>query len=214
MCNRYSVSKRELLLKTRHGLIQVGFEPRYNISPTQGAPVARVVDGGLRLNELRWGFDGFNGQSVMNARTETAHEKRMFRDAWRDRHCLVPCDGFYEWKDTPEGKQPYRFVLKSRDLYWFAGLWENDRFTILTVPAQGCVASMHDRMPAIFLSSSTCLASPKNGSRRVNREAQAVPYTGSQIRLAPYHRWSTALQRPPAHESLPHPRPLWHQPSH
>jgi hypothetical protein len=90
-----------------------------------------------------------SGQPVTNARSETAQEKRMFRDAWRGRHCVVPCDGFYEWKDTPDGKQPYRFVYSTRELYWFAGLWSDNRFTILTRPARGAVANMHDRMPAI-----------------------------------------------------------------
>jgi putative SOS response-associated peptidase YedK len=155
VCNRYSISKRELRLRSRFGVIQTEFDPRYNIAPTQRAPIARVIDGVLKLDELQWGFEGFNGQSVMNARCETAQEKRMFRDSWRERHCLVPCDGFYEWKDTPEGKQPYRFVQRSRNLFWFAGLWTDDRFTILTGPAQGCVTAMHDRMPIILRDDAT-----------------------------------------------------------
>src|SRR5687768_9813095 len=148
MCNRYSQTKDRLKLETEmFGIIAAESAKRYNIAPTQTAPVALVKDGALTLQDLRWGFEGFTGQPVMNARAETAHEKRMFRDAWQQRHCLVPADGFYEWKTMPDGKQPFRFVRRDRELFWFAGLWTEDRFTILTAPAQGCVAEMHDRMP-------------------------------------------------------------------
>ncbi len=150
MCNRYSISKREATLQSRSGLIQAELVPRYNIAPTQMAPVARLVEGALRLEEMRWGLEAFSGQPVTNARCETAPEKPLFREAWRERRCLVPCDGFYEWKDSPEGKQPYRFVQRARDLFWFAGLWEEDRFTILTGPARGCTTDFHDRMPLIL----------------------------------------------------------------
>ena len=150
MCNRYSQTKREVQLSSRYGTIQQELEPRYNIAPTQTAPVALLKDGVLTLQEMQWGFAGFNGQSVMNARSETAHEKRLFREAWAASHCIVPADGFYEWKTTPEGKQPFRFVQRSRGLFWFAGLWLDDRFTILTAPALGCVRLLHDRMPIIL----------------------------------------------------------------
>jgi putative SOS response-associated peptidase YedK len=150
MCNRYSQTKREVRIVSRFGQIQAEFAPRYNIAPTQSAPVAVLKDGALALQDMCWGFEGFDGQPLMNARTETAYEKRTFHDAWRERHCIVPCDGFYEWKDTPEGKQPYRFVQRGRALFWFAALWDQDRFTILTMPALGCVATMHDRMPVMF----------------------------------------------------------------
>lgn len=150
MCNRYSVSQRKVRHTSRFGSIELELEPRYNIAPTQTAPVALVKNGALAIQDLRWGFEGFNGQPVTNARSETAHEKRMFRDAWREQHCLVPADGFYEWKQMPDGKQPFRFVQRDRELFWFAGLWTEDRFTILTAPALGCVREVHDRMPIIL----------------------------------------------------------------
>src|SRR6185436_3487361 len=151
MCNRYSQTKREVRLETA-AIRQAAFElmPRFNIAPTQTAPVAWLRDGALALQDLRWGFEGFNGQPVMNARSETAAEKRMFREAWRERHCIVPADGFFEWKQMPDRKQPYRFVQRDRELFWFAGLWTEDRFTILTAPAVGCVRELHDRMPIIL----------------------------------------------------------------
>src|SRR5436309_2363381 len=132
MCNRYSQTKDRIKLQTEmFSIVATESAKRFNIAPTQSAPVALLKDGALSLQELRWGFEGFNGQSVMNGRCETAHEKKMFRDAWTGRRCIVPADGFYEWKNTPDGKQPYRFVRRDRELYWFAGLWTDDRFTIL-----------------------------------------------------------------------------------
>ena len=148
MCNRYSSTKNEARLNLRIGALQLALTPRYNIAPTQTAPVVLMEDGRPLLRELRWGWQSPHGP-VTNARAETAVYK-MFRDAWQSRHCLVPADGFYEWKTMPDGKQPYRFVQRDRSLFWFAGLWQEVQFTILTAPAQGCVASMHDRMPIIL----------------------------------------------------------------
>ena len=150
MCSRFSQTKGEVRRDSRFGTLQTKLTLRFNIAPTQAAPVALLRDGALTLQDMQWGFAGFNGQTVVNARSETAHEKRMFREAWAANHCLVPADGFYEWKTTPEGKQPYRFVQRSRDLFWFAGLWADNRFTILTAPALGCVRELHDRMPVIL----------------------------------------------------------------
>jgi len=151
VCNRYSQTKRDARLTTQAlGERLFSFEPRYNIAPTQIAPVGILDQTGFGIRDMRWGLDGPTGQPVMNARSETAHKKSLFRDAWESRHCVVPADGFYEWKDTPEGKQPYRFVQSGGDVFWFAGLWTDDRYTILTAPALGCVSSMHDRMPVIL----------------------------------------------------------------
>lgn len=150
MCNRYSQTKDRIKLQTEmFSIIATESAKRYNIAPTQSAPVAFVNDGAAVLKDLQWGFDGHAGP-VMNARTETAHEKRMFREAWQHGHCLVPADGFYEWKQMPNGKQPFRFVRRDRELFWFAGLRNEDRFTILTAPAQGCVRDLHDRTPVIL----------------------------------------------------------------
>ncbi len=177
MCNRYSISKKQIRLESKLGELQIALAPRFNIAPTQEAPVARWRDGGLRLDALVWGLEGVQGQMVMNARAETAHEKRLFREAWEQRHCLVPSDGFYEWKTTPEGKQPYRFVRRDHELFWMAGLWTAGRFTILTRASAGCVQPMHDRMPVILATGALdwwleC-ARPPTSAELMDRAAEA-----------------------------------------
>jgi putative SOS response-associated peptidase YedK len=86
MCNRDNKAERKLLLDSEFGMIQPELEPRYSIDPTHTAPIVLVRDGALTPQDLRRGFEGFTGKFVMNARAETAHEKRMFRDAWRRRY--------------------------------------------------------------------------------------------------------------------------------
>jgi putative SOS response-associated peptidase YedK len=95
---------------------------------------------------------------MINARSETAAEKPSFRKAFRTRRCLVVADGFYEWQKTKEGKQPYRFGLRSNQPFGFAGLWERwekegepvESCTILTTDANELMRPIHDRMPVIL----------------------------------------------------------------
>lgn len=150
MCNRYANEKDRIKLETRFArIILFEWAKRYNIAPTQKAPVAFMENDAPVIKELQWGFAAHAGP-VMNARSETAHEKRMFRNAWQSGHCLVPATGFYDWRTMPDGKQPYFFTLPGHDLFWFAGLREADRFTILTSSPNGFIATMHDRTPLIL----------------------------------------------------------------
>lgn len=97
---------------------------------------------------------------AVNARTETLLEKPSFRELVNRKHCLIPADGFYEWRKTAGGKVPYRFLLKSEELFSFAGLWDEwtdtqtgeiqQTFTILTTEANELVKPTHDRMPVIL----------------------------------------------------------------
>ena len=140
---------------------------RYNIAPTQLAPVVRVARGGAReLASLRWGLvpswakDLAAGTKMINARGEGVEAKPAFRAALRERRCLVPATGFYEWKAAPGRKQPYAITLADRPLFAFAGLWERwtpreggdavETFTVVTTEANTHVASIHDRMPVIL----------------------------------------------------------------
>ncbi len=140
--------------------------PRYNIAPSQDAPVVRAADdGGAReLAMLRWGLippwakEAAIGNRMINARAETAAEKPSFRAAFKKRRCLVPADGFYEWKLEGTRKQPYRVFLDGGGTLAFAGLWERWRgggetiesFAILTTDANPLLAPIHDRMPVIL----------------------------------------------------------------
>jgi putative SOS response-associated peptidase YedK len=145
-----------------HGLIV----PRWNIAPTQKAPVFRVgADGKRGLDALRWGLvpswseDLKFGAKTINARADTVATKPAFRSAFRARRCLVPANGFYEWtKTTP--KQPYYFRRADEAPFLFAGLWESwtdkatgevvETYTILTRPAYDAVAPVHDRSPLVL----------------------------------------------------------------
>jgi putative SOS response-associated peptidase YedK len=143
MCNRYSLSKKEgRISSSRYGSVQFEFTLRYNISPGQTASVVLMDNGKLVCREMKWGWTASSGV-VANINSETA---RMFRAALTERRCLVPADGFYEWKDGKPA-HPYRIARPTRNLFWFAGVWENDGFAIFTRPAGGLVEFIHDREP-------------------------------------------------------------------
>jgi len=136
--------------------------PRFNAAPTQMLPVAVERDGERVLESMQWGLvpswakDRSIGSRLINARSETVHEKPAFREAFRHRRCLVPASGFYEWKRaSAQGgpKQPYFIHLRSGEGFAMAGLWERSgpliSFTVLTTRANALVAPVHDRMPVI-----------------------------------------------------------------
>lgn len=151
---------------------------RYNVAPTQEVGVVRAAEGGRRLSMLRWGLlppwakDAAIAARLINARAETVAEKPSFRSAFRSRRCLVPADGFYEWRKEGKAKQPYRIHLPDDALFCFAGLWESWRvpegialpasyrglgpgdeiesFTIITTEAAATIAHIHGRMPVIL----------------------------------------------------------------
>jgi len=138
--------------------------PRFNIAPTQNVVV--VNDTGQRqLVHMRWGLipswakDESIGNRMINARAETLAEKPAFRAALKKRRCVIPADGFYEWQKLGKVKQPVRIVLKSREPFGFAGLWERWTAlkgeeilscTIITTEANDLLKAVHDRMPVIL----------------------------------------------------------------
>ncbi|WP_119462925.1 SOS response-associated peptidase [Rhodospirillaceae bacterium SYSU D60014] len=141
-------------------------EPRYNMAPTQQAPVVRYnpETGGRSLDLLRWGLvphwakDMTIGNKLINARADGIDTKPSFRSAFAKRRCLVLASGFYEWKKEGANKQPYAITLMDGSMC-FAGLWENWKtpegdwlrtFTIITTEANDLVAPIHNRMPVIL----------------------------------------------------------------
>ena len=144
---------------------------RYNIAPTQSVPVVRFNPKTREraLDLLRWGLVPFwakdlaIGTKAINARSEDIAAKPMFREAYAQRRCIVPVDGFYEWQRTGEGKsatkQPYAIALADGGLMALAGLWERWKapdgeivrsFTIVTTRANDKLQPLHDRMPVIL----------------------------------------------------------------
>ena len=139
---------------------------RWNIAPGTDIPVVRIAsDGARELVSLRWGLvpswskDRSIGQRLVNARAETLSEKPAFRTAFRRRRCLVPADGYYEWRIVAGGKQPYFVHAASGRTFAMAGLWEHwvdpadgkpvDTCVIVTRAAAGLVSEIHTRMPII-----------------------------------------------------------------
>ena len=143
--------------------------PRYNIAPTQPVAVVRL-DGRAaaprrELTALQWGLiphwakDPSIGARMINARAETVAEKPAYKAAFRRRRCLVPADGFYEWRKDGNRKQPYFISLHDDRLFAFAGLWESwegadhshiESCTLLTTEPNEVIRPIHDRMPVIL----------------------------------------------------------------
>jgi len=168
MCGRFTLTLEPGELQT---LLDLGpfvhvVEPRYNIAPNQPVPI--VKDGEKRSIELyRWGLVPFwandpkIGSRMINARSETVHEKPSFRAAFKYRRCLILADGFFEWHAERKGepKTPYLFKLKNDHPFTFAGLYEHKEFpeggelhtcTILTCPPNELVRDYHNRMPVML----------------------------------------------------------------
>lgn len=172
MCGRFTLAIDAARLAEHFALPEVpDLRPRYNIAPTQTVPVVRAAEhepgtgGGRRLDGMRWGLvpswadDPKIGNRLINARSETAASKPAFRSAFRRRRCLVPADGFFEWRAERGTKQPYWIHREDGAPFAMAGLWEiwNEpdggelrTFTILTTEPNELVARLHDRMPVLL----------------------------------------------------------------
>jgi putative SOS response-associated peptidase YedK len=167
MCGRYELHTHPTAIALAFGLpAPPATLPRFNIAPMQDVPVVRMAPSGDReLAFVRWGLvprwakDPSIGSKMINARSETLAEKPSFRTALKRHRCLIPADGFYEWKVTAAGgKQPIHIGMKDQSLFAFAGLTERwlspegevlDTCTIITTQANALLATMHDRMPVI-----------------------------------------------------------------
>ena len=174
MCGRYTVTSSGETIADLFDLTEVPhLSPRYNLAPTQEAPVVRVTAPGAprSLALLRWGLVPYwakeqgIGSRLINARAESAAEKPAYRTSLRKKRCLVVSDGFYEWKREGTAKQPYLIRRSDRRPFAFAGLWSSWRdpvavrsgerpapletFTILTTDANELIRPLHDRMPVV-----------------------------------------------------------------
>ena len=166
MCGRYTLASPTERLAEEFGVDASSIElaPNYNVAPTQTVAAVLEEGGHRRLEVLRWGLippwadDPGIGSRMINARSETAPGKPSFRRAFRERRCLIPADGFYEWQRTNGAKQPYYIHMEDGRPFAFAGLWESwskgegeiRTCTILTTGANALVGEVHDRMPVIL----------------------------------------------------------------
>jgi putative SOS response-associated peptidase YedK len=169
VCGRYRLSRRKQLVEEYFDSApwEDDWTPRYNIAPTQPIPVIRQnpKQPVRELSLIRWGLipswakDSSVAAKMINARSETASTKPAFRDALKSRRCLIPADGFYEWKRDGKTKQPYCFEVNQGQLFAFAGVWDRWKdphgnwiktCSILTTTPNAVTSDVHDRMPVIL----------------------------------------------------------------
>jgi putative SOS response-associated peptidase YedK len=170
MCGRFCQESSVEEIAAVFGVGVGDLPPRYNVAPSQSvAAIVQLPEAPPQLQMLRWGLipswakDPKIGYKLINARAETVAEKPSFRSAFRQRRCLIPATGFYEWQQV-EGsrqKQPYFIGLQDEGLFAFAGLYERwespggdvlETCTIITTAANKLVEPIHERMPVILAS--------------------------------------------------------------
>jgi putative SOS response-associated peptidase YedK len=165
MCGRFQLKPGDDWME-EFGLSEVpDLPPRYNIAPTQDVVAIRAdKDGARRAGLLRWGLvpsfaeDPAVGNRLINARAETVARKPAFREPFRKRRCLVPADGFYEWRRAGRARDPFLIKMKDGRTFAFASVWDRwaskeeriESCSILTTAANELVAPIHDRMPVVL----------------------------------------------------------------
>lgn len=181
MCGRFTQTKsREEVLEELGGIeLPPLFLGRYNVAPTQKVSIIRPEHPARALESI-WGFaNPRSGAPIINARCETLAERPMFKDLLTENRCLIPADGFYEWK----GRQPYYFQLPDKALFAFSGLWREDRCVIITRSATATMQGIHDRMPVILARGdwaswlqrfTICEQAPELTTRPVSRRVNSV----------------------------------------
>ena len=170
MCGRFvlKTSPDELARRFEVAAPLPNFPPNWNAGPGQDLPVLRF-NPKTRLRQLdpiRWGFvplwakDLASGYKSINARSESIATNGMFKDAFRERRCLIPADAFYDWQAIGQAKRPYAIAMADRELFSMAGVWDRWKdpanglwirtFAIITTAANALCAPLHERMPAIL----------------------------------------------------------------
>jgi putative SOS response-associated peptidase YedK len=168
VCNRYRLTHSKQYLAERFQATgdEIEDRPRYNIAPTQRVLTVRNEQGKKvrHFTTMRWGLipswakDISIGNKTLNARSESVTTTPAFRNSILTKRCLIPADGFYEWRKMGSVKQPYCFEVGEGDVFALAGLWDQwtspdgeiiESCTILTTTPNSLVADLHDRMPVI-----------------------------------------------------------------
>ena len=161
MCGRFTLRSRDRINLNGLSNSDLPFEARYNIAPSQSILAIADFGHGTELTSLTWGLIpswSRDGKAFINARCETLERKPSFSESFQRRRCLIPADGFFEWKRLGRSKQPYYFQLKDESPFAFAGIWDRWKngeqlvtaCAIITTAANELVGPLHDRMPAIL----------------------------------------------------------------
>lgn len=166
MCARFFLFADRIDLMKEFDLPEILDEiiPRYNISPTSDVLVVLNVENKRQLRFLKWGLvpfwakDATIGQKLINAKAETISEKPSFCNAYKSRRCIIPANGFYEWKQEDKYKQPYAIKSREDKLLGLAGIWEQwdrqeqllETCAIITTSPNKLIEPIHNRMPVII----------------------------------------------------------------
>ncbi|MNB97102.1 putative SOS response-associated peptidase YedK [compost metagenome] len=168
MCGRFTITDPiEEIMDRYMAAIADGFEykPNYNAAPMQYIPTIIGSSNGNRLGSLRWGLvpswadDQKIGNKMINARAETLAEKPAFKRLIGSKRCIIPTNGFYEWKKEGSRNQPMRILMKDESIFSLAGLYDTwidpdgnklSTCTIITTEPNSLMADIHNRMPVIL----------------------------------------------------------------
>jgi putative SOS response-associated peptidase YedK len=228
MCGRYDLNATALEIAARFSArlrgetdsgdagagvishLSAGWQPRYNIAPSQNNPViVRDAEGHNQLELMQWGLvpswarEDKVPYSTINARAETVASKPTFRKALATQRCLVPATGYFEWAQTNQGKQPYRIGLRGEDtraldeIFAFAGLydiWEGSggqelqSYAIVTTRANDALSAIHSRMPVILPSGDEAAWLEADSKEIEHLLSLLQPYPGEEMTAYPVSR--------------------------
>jgi putative SOS response-associated peptidase YedK len=165
MCGRFTLHTPAAQVKEAfHHNSGLELKPRYNIAPSQDIPIVRDTDTGNEMVMARWGLipswskESKTKYSTINARIESVAEKPTYRTPFKRQRCLIPADGFYEWKVVNGHKIPHHIRMRDSRIFAFAGLWDRwegdhetlDSCSIIVMPSNEVMKPIHERMPAII----------------------------------------------------------------
>jgi putative SOS response-associated peptidase YedK len=166
MCGRFARIVSDKTLREKYRLERLAkLQDGYNIAPQQPIGAVRAANDGNELVLLKWGLipswsnDAKIAYKLTNARAETVAEKPSFRSAFKQRRCIIPASGFYEWKREGKQKQPFYIHPRDDGIFSFAGLWETwhdpegeivESCAVITTEANELMRTIHDRMPVIL----------------------------------------------------------------
>ena len=206
MCGRYTLIRHDTIVGISFNLTVLAnlrLIARYNIAPTQEIlAFARRPE--LTPQLMRWGLvpswatDLSIGNRMINARAETLAQKPAFRKALEARRCIIPADGFYEWRKNPDGsKTPFYIQLKSQAPFAFSGLYENwntpdgqliTSCTIITTTANAVIGPIHDRMPVILSASAVPQWLNPQPQSPADLSCVLIPYDAEEMTVHPVSR--------------------------
>lgn len=203
MCGRFTLVTDPLQVLERFVIdeMKIDLQPRYNVAPGQLIPAIIATGGKRRIGQLRWGLvpawaeDEKVGYKLINARAETVGDKPAFQRLLERKRCIIPADGFYEWRQL-EGKkkQPMRIMMKSQALFAFAGLydtWTSPRgeklhsCTIITTKPNDVVRDIHERMPVILRRQDEAIWLDRERCDAELLRSLLVPYDAAEMRSYP-----------------------------